>query len=113
MFLILAMLTPGTELPEVDLFDSQDKAVHLICFTIQAYLWAGVGVKDVKNNRFQPRVWINFLVFGILAGILLEFIQRYIPNRSFDWLDMLVNVIGGILGLFVYFKWPTIKYILD
>ncbi|OYX16617.1 MAG: hypothetical protein B7Z16_11140 [Algoriphagus sp. 32-45-6] len=46
-------------------------------------------------------------------GGIFEFAQLYIPNRSFDWMDLIVNAIGGILGLLVYLKWPSIKFVLD
>ncbi|PZV85480.1 VanZ like protein [Algoriphagus aquaeductus] len=107
------MLSPGTSFPEVDLFDLQDKLIHLVCFFIQAYLWCGIGVEKSNKGRLNKRVWINFLLFGILIGAVFETAQYYIPFRSFDWMDMTVNMIGGILGLLGYLKWPTIKFILD
>jgi VanZ family protein len=109
----IAMLTPGKDLPEVNFFDFQDKFIHLFCFSIQAYLWAGVGIKKNEQLSKSTRLWINFLGFGILVGILLETIQQAIPNRSFEWMDLLVNVVGGVLGFFAYLKWPSIKFILD
>jgi VanZ family protein len=113
ILLAFAMLSPGTSFPEVDLFDLQDKLIHLVCFFIQAYLWCGIGVEKSNKGRLNKRVWINFLLFGILIGAVFETAQYYIPFRSFDWMDMTVNMIGGILGLLGYLKWPTIKFILD
>ncbi|RIW13679.1 VanZ family protein [Algoriphagus lacus] len=107
------MLTPGTKLPEVDLFDFQDKAVHLICFFIQGYLWSGVGVKKQEAIKSNPRIWKNFIVYGLLAGIILESLQQFIPNRSFELMDMIVNGLGASLGLLGYLKWPFIKFILE
>lgn len=105
------MLSPGTTFPDVDLFNLQDKAVHWLVFVIQAYLWAGIGIKEGKQNK--TRVWLNFLIFGIATGIVLEYLQQYIPYRTFDYLDMIVNVIGAITGLLINFKWPSIKMILE
>lgn len=107
------MLTPGTEFPEVDLFSFQDKAVHLICFFIQGYLWSGVGVKKNEFSAQNPRIWKNFLLYGILAGVVLETLQQFIPFRTFDFIDMIVNGIGALMGLLGYLKWPHIKYILE
>lgn len=111
--LAVAMLTPGTQLPEVDLFDFQDKAVHLISFFIQGYLWSGIGVKKNQVSVRNPKIWQNFLLFGILAGIVLESLQQFIPNRSFELMDMIVNGLGASLGLLGYLKWPVIKFILE
>lgn len=113
VLLSVLMLTPATKFPEVDLFNFQDKLIHIVCFFIQAYLWCGVGVKKDTNPTSSRRFWIIFISFGILAGILLETAQQFIPFRSFDWMDMAVNLIGGILGLLGYLKWPIDKIILD
>src|SRR5690606_13221226 len=113
LVLSVAMLTPGTQLPEVDLFKLQDKAVHLISFIIQGYLWCGVGVKRDQVSAKNPRIWSNFLLFGILAGVVLESLQQFIPFRSFDFIDMTVNGLGAVVGLLGYLKWPSVKYILE
>ncbi|GAA0879535.1 hypothetical protein GCM10009119_25030 [Algoriphagus jejuensis] len=113
LVLAIAMLTPGTKLPEVDLFNFQDKAVHLISFFLQGYLWSGVGVDKDQISVKNPKIWQNFVLFGILIGIVLESLQQFIPLRSFDLMDMIVNGLGACLGLLVYLKWPSIKYILD
>lgn len=107
------MLTPGTKLPDVDLFNFQDKAVHLISFLIQGYLWSGVGVRKNQITSSNPRIWLNFVLFGILAGIVLEALQQFIPNRTFELMDMIVNGLGASLGLLGYLKWPSIKFILE
>lgn len=107
------MLTPGTKLPEVDLFNYQDKVIHLGAFTLQGYLWSGVGVQKGKVSYKNPIVWRNFLVFGIAFGAGFETLQQFIPNRSFEITDMIFNALGACLGLVGYLKWPFIKYILD
>lgn len=107
------MLTPGEKIPEVDLFNFQDKAVHLLSFFIQAYLWSGVGIKKEEINSKNPAIWRNFLLFGMLVGIGFEFLQQFIPNRSFELMDMIANAMGACLGLVGYLKWPFIKYILE
>jgi len=111
--LAFAMLTPGTKLPEVDLFDFQDKAVHLISFFVQSYLWSGIGVKSGQVSAKNTTIWRNFVLFGVFAGIVLESLQQFIPFRSFELMDMIVNVLGAGIGLLSYLKWPSVKYILE
>ena len=113
ILLSIAMLTPGKNLPEVSFFDFQDKFIHLFCFSIQAYLWTGVGIHENEKHILSARLWLNFIGFGIGIGILLETMQQAIPNRSFEWMDLIVNFIGGILGFLAYLRWPSIKFILD
>lgn len=113
IFLSIAMLTPGKSLPDVNLFDLQDKFIHLICFIIQSYLWCGVGVSKSKEILNEKRVWFNFVMFGIGVGILLETTQLVIPNRAFEWMDLTVNIFGGLIGFLGYLRWPFVKFILD
>lgn len=113
IFLSLAMLTPGKSLPDLNLFDLQDKFIHLICFVIQSYLWSGIGISKSEKVLSEKRLWINFAVFGILTGILLETTQQFIPFRTFEWMDLIVNIFGGFIGFLGYLRWPSIKFILD
>jgi len=107
------MLTPGRSLPDVNLFDLQDKFIHLFCFIIQSYLWCGIGVNNSEKILDNKRLWFNFVVFGVLIGILLETTQLFIPNRAFEWMDLIVNIFGGFIGFLGYLRLPSIKFILD
>lgn len=113
ILLSVAMLTPGKSLPDVSLFDFQDKFIHLLCFFTQSYLWCGVGIKKEQQKVLGKRLWLNFLGHGILVGLVLETTQQVIPNRAFEWMDVIVNLIGGILGFLAYLRWPSVKFILD
>lgn len=95
------MLTPGDKFPEADYFDFQDKLIHFICFSLLSYIWAGVRINWFEKKRIKS-VLINFIVFGLIAGIVFESAQLFIPFRTFDIFDMIVNEIGGIAGFFTY-----------
>ncbi|WP_338228427.1 VanZ family protein [Algoriphagus taiwanensis] len=113
IFLLWAMLSPGDRFPEVDVFDFQDKLIHWLVFVIQTYLWSGVKLgKGPIINQSQKEV-ILFLVFGLSTGIILEYAQQFIPFRSFDYWDMITNVIGSFSGFLIYRKWQSIKFILE
>ncbi|SFU17924.1 VanZ like family protein [Algoriphagus locisalis] len=112
LFIAVAMLTPGDNFPEQS-FQAEDKLIHFICFGLLSFLWCGVGLKRELVNGLESRVLINYLIFGVAAGIVLECSQLVIPFRSFDYIDMIVNEIGGIAGLLAYFKIPTTKIGLD
>lgn len=106
------MLTPGQNFPDAT-FQLEDKLVHVVCFGALSFLWCGVGVKRATINGLTGRVLYNYLIFGVAAGIVLESAQLFIPFRSFDYMDMIVNEIGGLVGLLAYFKIPTSKIGLD
>lgn len=106
------MLTPGNNFPDAS-FDYEDKLIHFLSFGSLSFIWCGVGIKRTSVKGIQGRVLYNYLIFGVAAGIVLECAQLYIPFRSFDYMDMIVNEIGGLAGLLAYFKIPTGKIGLD
>jgi VanZ family protein len=113
IFLIAAMLTPGDKFPEADLFNLQDKVIHFICFAGLSYLWCGVGLKFNLNLSSKNTLLINYLVFGFFAGIIFEFLQLYIPFRSFEIMDVIFNELGALTGLIAHLKFPLKKNGLD
>ena len=109
----LAMLTPGTALPDVSVVSFQDKIIHFIIFFVLTYLGMGMGVyKKVEDSR-KKQLLLNFMLLAFIPSIGLETAQHLIPNRSFDLNDLAVNVLGVISGLFGYLYRPSCKFILD
>lgn len=49
-----------------------------------------------KENRNAPSV-VPFLLL-LIAATGLEFIQRWLPGRTFDWQDVWLNGIAGLAG---------------
>jgi VanZ family protein len=109
----IAMLTPGSSLPEVSVLSYQDKLIHFVIFFVLAYLSAGLGIREKKEVWRKKRLWINILLIALFPSIGLETAQHLIPYRSFDLNDLIVNVLGIISGLFGYLYLPSCKFILD
>ncbi len=65
-----------------------DKSNHLLAFAVMAVL----GCK-----AFPQRVAITLL--SLLAyGALIEILQSFTPTRSAEWLDLLADCLGILLG---------------
>ena len=109
----LAMLTPGSSLPEVSVISFQDKLIHFVIFFILSYLSLGLGIREKKEVWRKRRLWINFILIALVPSIGLETAQHLIPFRSFDLNDLIVNVLGVTSGLFGYLYRPSCKFILD
>lgn len=109
----LAMLTPGTALPDISIVSFQDKIIHFLIFFVLAYLGTGVGIHKNVEDWKKKQLLLNFMLLAFLPSISLETAQHLIPNRSFDLNDLAVNVLGAILGLFGYLYRPSCKFILD
>ncbi len=73
-----------------------DKIGHFILFAIWAYLIA----KAISERKMSINPLIFCGAFALFA-ILTEVIQNQI-GRSFEWLDVLADIIGIIIGLLIY-----------
>jgi VanZ family protein len=71
-----------------------DKASH---FT--AYLLLVMFVKKV-HIRFS---YLTCVITCFSYSFIIECIQYFIPDRQFDVLDMLANLLGVILGVLLYY----------
>ncbi len=72
-----------------------DKFIHFILFFTQSYLVTKSYFLRVKNLTFSIlKVIVPFTIFCIL----IEVIQIYIPYRSFESYDLLMNISGSIAG---------------
>ena len=85
-------LTESTHMPSVSL---NDKAMHGLLYTLLAVLWM-IPVR-------RP-VWV--CVGVTVYGALLELLQHYCTlTRSGEWLDVLADFIGAIIGVLIVIVW--------
>ena len=65
-------------------------------------------IKDInkeKEKRIKTAIIKNpYFMSGALTGTIGtidEIYQHFLPNRHFTWYDILLNILGGILGLLI------------
>lgn len=85
-------LVPGDTLPPLA---SSDKLLHLL----------GHGGVAFCGALAYPRHWRYLYGLLPLFGAGLEVLQCWVPNRSFDWLDMVANVAGVVLAFLLVGTW--------
>lgn len=70
---------------------SPEEKIHFIEYGVLAGL--------IRAAMAPRSVWLRVaaILFTALAGLGDEVIQRYIPNRVFDWRDVAVNATAGAL----------------
>ncbi|MBV7441066.1 VanZ family protein [Weeksellaceae bacterium TAE3-ERU29] len=74
------------------LFHGIDKVVHAGIFTVLVILY---------YLSYKPK-FIYIILLVAVIGILIEIFQKVLPTgRSFEWLDWLFDLLGGILGLLI------------
>jgi VanZ family protein len=87
---ILVLCTVPTRKYIEDLSFS-DKYLHIAAFTALSFFWF-----------FQVKVKYKLILFSLLYGIFIECWQWILPKsfeRSFEWMDMVADAAGTILGL--------------
>ena len=72
--------------------NSLDKALHFLCFS---YLTLIAWLSRILNKD------LHVYVIVLAYGILIEIVQRYLPYRSFEYLDIFADFVGVIAGLII------------
>ena len=67
-----------------------DKIIHMLVYAFLVLWLSG-----------QVRMTLSFFVIVSFYGYIIEFIQYYLPYRSFEWLDLLFNQIGIVTGIII------------
>jgi VanZ family protein len=82
-----------------------DYLVHFVIFIPWMMLiWL---FKGLRFDRTPLRVF-GWILAGIALGVATEYIQYFLPYRSFNINDLLANVMGVIFGgVFFFFKRPA------
>ncbi len=78
--------------PEEIVGDINDKLEHVVAFLIYIILF---------YFSFPSASKVFSFFSGFLLGILIEFLQRFSPNRTSDMYDIIADTIGLFLGLAV------------
>ena len=84
-------------------FLAVDKIGHAVAYgsLTLAVLW---GIWK-EQNLSTPKVSNWVVIVCSTYGIMLEIVQfTFFPNRYFEVLDILANIIGSLIGLFIFRK---------
>ncbi len=100
LLLTWLLLAPIKSMPDVDrFFAHQDKLAHFVMFG----LLSGIVVWAIPV--VWGRGWRRLVMMALLMiyGIAIECVQPLMPGagRSFEWLDMLFDGMGVVLGVWL------------
>ncbi len=76
----------------------------LIIWTLDKEKSKSTDAKKEKNIRLsisKNPYFLSAIITGII-GTGDEIYQYFLPNRFFTWYDIFLNVLGGILGLLIF-----------
>ena len=77
-----------------------DKLAHLAAYALLGVLFYRAYRAHIKNNL--KLVMLLSIASSSLYGITDELHQHYVPYRNADWMDVLADVLGSILGVYAY-----------
>lgn len=86
---------PADVFNTVKLPEGADKLVHLFMFLCVGSS-AGWGFEGLARKSMS---------FGVLFAIFDEMHQSFIPGRSVEFLDLVFDVLGTLMGIFMIRVW--------
>ncbi len=101
LFITIISVLPSVQLPKFDLF-ATDKLGHALAY---AGLTGLLLLTLARLHGQAPSLRHSLLVFIFAAayGALMEFVQgTFLPNRAFEFDDMLANSFGAAVGWAVF-----------
>jgi VanZ family protein len=102
LIVLVLTLIPGPAIPDVGFSFRIDKIVHFFLFGIQMVLTAYALEKHTLSRGAPAHPILVSVIFSIAAGVGIEFLQRFVPGRSFSVFDMVANTIGVGIGYYVF-----------
>ena len=85
---------PGRLVPQARSGWHLDKLVHAVLFFVLLVL----SRRSLETKRSQRSAGILALCVTIPYAFLLEYVQRLVPNRSFDPWDLAAGLVGIMLA---------------
>lgn len=97
IFILLSI--PGEEFGPPPRIPHLDKAIHTFLFGMHVWLWCLYLHTRLRNKAGRNRLFLLVFIISGIYGILMEYHQKYfVPNRGFDYYDMVADVTGAALG---------------
>ena len=97
--------TPGDALPKPDFLDISliGFLAHFGIFTVFSFLLTGI----FAGNRSKPasigKVIPVVILWSLIFSIITETGQYFIPGRYFHWVDIVLNFVGTMTGIGIFF----------
>ena len=102
LVILLLSITPGPNLPPVNLWEF-DKFAHVGVYALLTFLLSAAHRAQFSSPKSRSIAGSGIWFVIALYGLLIELVQgNFIPGRYFDVLDILANIIGSSLGILAY-----------
>lgn len=100
VIILVLTLSPGVYIPQE--FDwnliREDLLAHFFVFAVLVFLMMQGFTRQHTNASLRSNATVYAVVIAVVYGGVLEVIQGFIPERSFDYFDMVANAVGSFSG---------------
>ena len=79
-------------------FKHFDKLIHFFLFFVQSFTLSQTIY--LYRGYFSFKIYVFIIIILLSFGIITEFQQQYISFRTFDYYDLITNLIGVVTGVF-------------
>lgn len=93
--IFILSVIPVVDLPSLKLWEP-DKLAHAIVYAV---LTTGVAKTLFISGFTSKKSVVRSSMYCISYSFIIECIQRLLPSRTFDLLDLLANCTGVLLGV--------------
>jgi VanZ family protein len=80
-----------------------DKVLHFVAYAFLGALF----LRAFKTTRIKKNLKLVFILSVLLSalyGISDEIHQSFVPYRTADVIDALADILGSILGVYIFYK---------
>jgi VanZ family protein len=99
--ILLLTLVTGENKAKMD-YPHFDKVIHLISFCALSFFMIIGFTKQDRYSRLRFEASRYAVLFSIGYGLIIEFVHIVVPEREFESFDLLSNVLGSVLGYFLF-----------
>ncbi len=96
VLILIVSSTPSSDLPNIWLLH-YDKAIHFF----EYFIFGMLAIKSMK--AITLRIVFVLIPFGILFGMIDEYLQSFISGRYSSGLDVLSDTLGFAVGLILVY----------
>ena len=99
-------LTPLEHMPEYELWldYGTDEFFHAFFYAALVLINIVGFSKQTQYSRLRLYPLRNSLAIAFVFGLVIEILQTiFVPLRGFEWLDLVANGVGCLLGWFAFY----------
>jgi len=102
VLITIAFLSPVKSSLNINFVVPIDKTIHCLIYLVLMFIWNNYFYFS-NNEVVVKKIVVIVLVLSLVYGIIIEIIQeQFVQNRGADVFDILANMIGAILGIFIF-----------